>query len=933
MKKRLFICLTAWLLVTSQVLAVAADSNDTATDTTGVAEFSANSAAAVDKTYATYLAETEVQPAATDEWRFTPEHTGYEAGDTVEWTVSVPATARYDLQLEYRSLKKQDAVFTLAIDGTVPFREAETLTYPSMWCNKEDAARVDDKGNQFAPDQILYEETTAWRAMDTLGRYEYPYNLLLTAGEHRLMLKMLQGSIELAEITLCAPESVEAYTAPTDKTTAVKEPIIIEAEWATLKSARSLLPLSENGNASVTPQDAATKKINYIGGSNWAKHGTALTWTFTVTEPGWYALGFHFRQSEVLGGSSFRKLEIDGTVPFKEAERVRFTYGNTWQYMTFGDDSGTPYEVYLDAGEHTMTLSATTGPMAQVYSMLQDVTSNMGDLYVDITMIVGETVDANRSYELFNQIPGFNDQLDRIISSLEMVIESLRSMQKEKTGSNVSTVEQALRTIKLMRDKPYSAHRYKSDYYDAYTNLSAMMGTMTDMPLDIDRIVLSDAGTQPDLFPGFWEKLTFSFRRFFCTFVEDYEAVTGKGDSDKELKLWVMQGRDQALALNTLIQDSFVRDTGISVQVELVNATLIQAMLSGTGPDMLLQMSRTEPVNLAMRDALVDMTQFPDYEQVLTRFGEGADIPYWYDGGLYALPDTQTFYMMFLRTDILETMGIDTPQTWEEFLHAAMLLQRNNLQVSMPSITDSGASNTGVGNMSLYPTLLAQNGLSLYYDDLSGTTLGETDQMQVFTEWIQWYTKYKLPTVTDFFNRFRVGSAPIGIAPYTTYTQLKAAAPEIEGRWTVAPVPGTVGEDGSVNHATTAAGTGCAITKLAEDPATAWEFLKWWTDADTQMAYSENLESVLGPLGRVASATTEAVTGMDWDATMQEVLTEAQKAVVEVPEVPGGYYTARGIYQVYWSVVEQGQKPVDALNKWAIVVNREIARKTEQYAD
>lgn len=69
------------------------------------------------------------------------------------------------------------------------------------------------------------------------------------------------------------------------------------------------------------------------------------------------------------------------------------------------------------------------------------------------------------------------------------------------------------------------------------------------------------------------------------------------------------------------------------------------------------------------------------------------------------------------------------------------------------------------------------------------------------------YTKYKLPTTASFYNRFRLGTMPLGIEVYTLYTTLTEAAPEIDGRWGIALVPGTE-QNGTVNHTVSGAGTG-----------------------------------------------------------------------------------------------------------------------------
>ena len=53
-----------------------------------------------------------------------------------------------------------------------------------------------------------------------------------------------------------------------------------------------------------------------------------------------------------------------------------------------------------------------------------------------------------------------------------------------------------------------------------------------------------------------------------------------------------------------------------------------------------------------------------------------------------------------------------------------------------------------------------------------------------------------------------------------------------------------------IDHTSTVAGTGAVILKepaLRSDSQrdASWEFLKWWTSADTQLNYSNNIESIL----------------------------------------------------------------------------------------
>ena len=52
---------------------------------------------------------------------------------------------------------------------------------------------------------------------------------------------------------------------------------------------------------------------------------------------------------------------------------------------------------------------------------------------------------------------------------------------------------------------------------------------------------------------------------------------------------------------------------------------------------------------------------------------------------------------------------------------------------------------------------------------------------------------------------------PIGIDAYSMYNKLYLGAPEIAGNWEMIHLPGTVQEDGTINHAASVTGTNAII--------------------------------------------------------------------------------------------------------------------------
>ena len=428
------------------------------------------------------------------------------------------------------------------------------------------------------------------------------------------------------------------------------------------------------------------------------------------------------------------------------------------------------------------------------------------------------------------------------------------------------------------------------------------------------------------------EKIKHGAVRFFSTFAADYDNISDSA-SENGLTIWVNWGRDQAKTLKYLIQSDFTVKTGIDVDIKITNATLTHAALSGVGPDCQLQLSRSEPVNLAMRNAVCDLTQFDDYEDIAKRFMPTASDPYKFGKGIYALPDTQTFYMMFVRDDIFKELGFSVPKTWDEFTETSVLLLRQNMQAGLPytQIATMTEVNLGIGSLSIFPTMLLQNDGELYNNERSKTLLLSDISLSVFTKWTDFYTKYGFSKSYDFFNRFRLGLMPMAIQSYTMYATLTAAAPEIDGLWRMYEVPGTVGADGEINNCVSGGGSGAVILSASKHKNEAWEFLKWWTSEDIQYRYGNEVEKILGPSARNATANVGALKQYDWTLNNLETLLSQWAKVKEIPEVPGGYYVSRAVDQAFWNVTNASENPKDMLLKWTDVAQTEIDRKRQQY--
>ena len=298
-----------------------------------------------------------------------------------------------------------------------------------------------------------------------------------------------------------------------------------------------------------------------------------------------------------------------------------------------------------------------------------------------------------------------------------------------------------------------------------------------------------------------------------------------KVDEEKSIRVWINTGIDQFEILKNMITDEFTPRTGIKVDLELSQASIVNALASGTGPDVVMNQGSEGVVNLALRGAVLDLSQFEGFWDILDQYVEDSEIPFMLEGRYYGMPNTNGCQVMFVRTDIFENLGLEVPKTWDDIYNVAQVLQRYNMTL---------------GCSASFQNLLYQNG-GTYFDDDRNPTKIMFDQevaIEALIQHTEFFTKYGFPQAFDFANRFRTGEMPIAIADYITYTSLKYTAPEISGLWAMYPIPGTLKEDGTIDRTQMDnTGTGAIMLSEAKNYDDAWEFIKWWTSLCGAQSY------------------------------------------------------------------------------------------------
>ena len=465
-------------------------------------------------------------------------------------------------------------------------------------------------------------------------------------------------------------------------------------------------------------------------------------------------------------------------------------------------------------------------------------------------------------------------------------------------------------------------------------NLGSLILSLQSQPLELDFIAFVPKGAEvPKGKATFFESLKYNLLKFGYSFINEYDSIDEE-TGNKTVKVWVSTGRDQMQILDNMISDSFTAETGINIRLSLIDTgvTMLQATLAGKGPDVALMVSKDLPVNLAMRGALVDLTEY-DFSTLKSQTGESAWTSFYYNGGTYAVPESENFDMLFYRTDIFEDLGLDgPPETWDDFYDYMEIIQKNNFSVGVLEIDSANYGvSAGINTFSMF---LYQNGGKYYNDNLDATTFESEVAYEAFDQWVKLYSKYGLDRSFSFYNVFRSGEMPMGIANYTTYAQLMSAAPEISGLWEFAPIPGTVKSDGTIDRSQTTTVTGSVILNVAEEHGVldeAVEFVKWWTSAESQTRYGKELEATMGVAARYTPANRVAMQNLPWSKKELESLNEAAKWTVNMEQIPGNYVVMRQLTSAARAAIDGKQTVRRALILYNYDINQEIKRKRAEF--
>lgn len=864
-----------------------------------------------------------------------PEGLLVNAEEVASLSLLIQNPGTYNLVAVYTTSEKN--LFENPVDVTVD-QVAFTSSFSFLWADDISQIKTDRYGNEVLPEQYQLPRTAA-----LLKEYEsfsgLPLSFELNSGEVEVTLRPQNQSLLLYGIYAITPRQDCTYS---DYLSAIKPSnayskglITIQGEDYRAKSDSSIRGTNVP-NTSVTPTSPYVKLINATADESNKSMGQKVYYEVNAPEDGLYYLSFKYCQPKKTGGCVYRTIEIDGKVPYSQLRDVGFPYTGINTYANETVDTG----IFLTQGVHILCLEVTAGPMEAPYRELMSIVNEINDTGIVLKRIKGNNsgessgTDANRTWDIMQYMPDILERMNGWSSRLTEVYNTLKEiggMEPAYVSDLMLAVQNLHRLTEKPRDIPNKLNLLSDDSSSAAQLAALTLTKIYEQNLSIDCIYLhGENETLPSASESWTSRLVAGIKQFLYSFSDDMNENVGVENESDTLTVWINKPSQYVEVLRQLTADDFTAETGIEVSFSIMpdEKKITLANSTGGNPDVALGLSYYRPAEFAMRGMAVNLLEFEDFlDWYSPEYNIQALAPMAYEDGIYGASETQEFYVLFYRTDILDSLGLEVPDTWEDVKAMMPVLHRNAMNFNLPL-----ANNVGYKSFEATGGFIFQNGGDYYSDDGFSANFGDPNTIRGLREMIDLYQVYGLAqNIPNFFNAFRSGNVPIGVSNFSTYLQLQVGAPELNGRWDIALVPGTKQADGTICRYWSADATSSMIFSNSQKKDAAYQFLKWWLSSETQLKYATELQMKYGSDYIWNTGNHVALAGMSYPLAHKKTILEQWSWQKEALRHPASYILEREVSNAWIAIVTEGEPFQARIDEASLVSNREILRKLTEF--
>ncbi len=397
------------------------------------------------------------------------------------------------------------------------------------------------------------------------------------------------------------------------------------------------------------------------------------------------------------------------------------------------------------------------------------------------------------------------------------------------------------------------------------------------------------------------------------------------------VSVWLVWVQEIVNVFQVITEKEFTAETGIKVEFTTLpgdsyEQKFLLAAASGSVPDVGM-MGSLGPTDLGVRGAMLELREAysKEAEIIVQSCFPGLLRSLEFRNALFGFPVQFNIYPMYIRRDILNEMGVNTPQTWDELKLILPKMQAKGRNFAFAF----GLAGAPYADLSMF---IWQNGGDWYTPDRKKSGLDTLEALQGVKEFTGFFRDYNVPKDTQRIMGFKTGDLPLMTGSSFDYPTFMATMPELKGKWSVAMAPGTRLENGEINHAAYIGGNTLGIFKEGKNKKEAWEFVKWFMSDKTQTMIATEIASKL-PHFIFFSAVEEALKSTPMDEIAREAfIQQAKVSVAPAYALSPETVTHRYLDFLAYQTVINGMEPEKAIKQAATEMNNELGRKEKEYA-
>ncbi|MFH1877650.1 MAG: extracellular solute-binding protein [Candidatus Omnitrophota bacterium] len=384
----------------------------------------------------------------------------------------------------------------------------------------------------------------------------------------------------------------------------------------------------------------------------------------------------------------------------------------------------------------------------------------------------------------------------------------------------------------------------------------------------------------------------------------------GGGKTQKnQVVMWLVGSEAQAKTIISL-GEKFTEETGIKVLCQAISwgdahSKYLTSIAGEVSPD-IGTMGLTWGMEFGKLGAMVDLKEaFPEdvnaiQKKIFPSILESTQV----GDKVFGIPFDLSEQIIYYRSDIVPT----PPATWEE-----LLLTVRDLKAQNKGMVLDWGSLEWIG----YSPFLWQAGGNYYDDTYSRVTVDSPQAVEAMNFFSLLYKEGVPKTQVPLEQGLRTGDYPLAISGNWKIVSLTVGAPEIKGKWAIAPLP----KGPSGKRTAFIGGRLLVIFTQSKMKKEAWEFIKFLFKEENQIKlYTDSLEtedSYLPP-------NMDTWEGLPMDKEFKKVLVTQARDAKGPPPVLAWDSSTRFINYAIQMVVLKGADALTELKKAASEMQKEL---------